>query len=79
MCLIMTCVAHSPLLAPSLSSLKKGLSNWHDLIMFYNKSFQKLVKRFFLFCWVCSFMNNPRLEGPQLMGFVRYDAGGYCN
>ncbi|XP_044491719.1 leucine-rich repeat protein 1-like isoform X5 [Mangifera indica] len=23
-----------------------------------------------------SFMNNPRLEGPELMGFVRYDAGG---
>ncbi|KAL3500973.1 hypothetical protein ACH5RR_035422 [Cinchona calisaya] len=22
-----------------------------------------------------SFMNNPRLEGPELMGFVRYDAG----
>ncbi|XAR64352.1 Non-specific serine/threonine protein kinase [Bertholletia excelsa] len=25
-----------------------------------------------------SFMNNPKLEGPELMGFVRYDAGG-CN
>ncbi|PSS28617.1 Somatic embryogenesis receptor kinase [Actinidia chinensis var. chinensis] len=25
-----------------------------------------------------SFTNNPRLEGPELMGFVRYDAGG-CN
>ncbi|KAL7171836.1 hypothetical protein ACSBR2_036486 [Camellia fascicularis] len=25
-----------------------------------------------------SFMNNPRLEGPELMGFVRYDVGG-CN
>ncbi|KAJ8547749.1 hypothetical protein K7X08_011335 [Anisodus acutangulus] len=25
-----------------------------------------------------SFKNNPRLEGPELMGFVRYDAGG-CN
>lgn len=22
-----------------------------------------------------SFMNNPRLEGPELMGFVRYDVG----
>ncbi|CAN0926550.1 Leucine-rich repeat protein 1 [Linum grandiflorum] len=34
-------------------------------------SFSKLTEE--------SFMNNPRLEGPQLMGFVRYDAGGYCN
>ncbi|KAA8517321.1 hypothetical protein F0562_017614 [Nyssa sinensis] len=25
-----------------------------------------------------SFVNNPRLEGPELMGFVRYDVGG-CN
>lgn len=25
-----------------------------------------------------SFANNPRLEGPELMGFVRYDAGS-CN
>lgn len=25
-----------------------------------------------------SFTNNPRLEGPELMGFVRYDLGG-CN
>ncbi|XP_059316508.1 leucine-rich repeat protein 1-like [Lycium ferocissimum] len=25
-----------------------------------------------------SFKNNPRLEGPELMGFVRYDTGG-CN
>ncbi|KAF7124464.1 hypothetical protein RHSIM_Rhsim12G0020800 [Rhododendron simsii] len=25
-----------------------------------------------------SFVNNPKLEGPELMGFVRYDAGG-CN
>ncbi|XP_019267080.1 PREDICTED: somatic embryogenesis receptor kinase 1-like isoform X2 [Nicotiana attenuata] len=25
-----------------------------------------------------SFKNNQRLEGPELMGFVRYDAGG-CN
>ncbi|KAG9136817.1 hypothetical protein Leryth_004566 [Lithospermum erythrorhizon] len=25
-----------------------------------------------------SFLNNPRLEGPELMGFVRYDIGG-CN
>lgn len=25
-----------------------------------------------------SFMNNPRLEGPELMGFVRYDVGGDC-
>ncbi|KAJ4847007.1 hypothetical protein Tsubulata_022766 [Turnera subulata] len=25
-----------------------------------------------------SFMNNPRLEGPELMGFVRYDAAGSC-
>lgn len=25
-----------------------------------------------------SFANNPRLEGPQLMGFVRYDIGS-CN
>ncbi|WCJ26782.1 somatic embryogenesis receptor-like kinase 1 [Euphorbia peplus] len=25
-----------------------------------------------------SFKNNPRLEGPELMGFVRYDAGGNC-
>lgn len=25
-----------------------------------------------------SFMNNPRLEGPELMGFVRYDVGGSC-
>ncbi|KAI8020768.1 Leucine-rich repeat protein 1 [Camellia lanceoleosa] len=23
-----------------------------------------------------SFINNPRLEGPELMGFVRYNAGG---
>ncbi|WRX16190.1 hypothetical protein QQP08_008677 [Theobroma cacao] len=23
-----------------------------------------------------SFMNNSRLEGPELMGFVRYDTGG---
>ncbi|KAK2993597.1 hypothetical protein RJ640_030904 [Escallonia rubra] len=23
-----------------------------------------------------SFVNNPRLEGPELMGFVRYDIGG---
>ncbi|CAN0929173.1 Leucine-rich repeat protein 1 [Linum grandiflorum] len=34
-------------------------------------SFSKLTEE--------SFMNNPRLEGPELMGFVRYDAGGYCN
>ncbi|PON91830.1 Somatic embryogenesis receptor-like kinase [Trema orientale] len=26
-----------------------------------------------------SFKNNPRLEGPELMGFVRYDIGGSCN
>ncbi|KAG2706509.1 hypothetical protein I3843_05G094800 [Carya illinoinensis] len=25
-----------------------------------------------------SFKNNPRLEGPELMGFVRYDVGGSC-
>lgn len=25
-----------------------------------------------------SFMNNLRLEGPELMGFVRYDIGGDC-
>ncbi|KAF5746395.1 somatic embryogenesis receptor kinase 1-like [Tripterygium wilfordii] len=25
-----------------------------------------------------SFSNNPRLEGPELMGFVRYDVGGNC-
>ncbi|CAI0381391.1 unnamed protein product [Linum tenue] len=25
-----------------------------------------------------SYMNNSRLEGPELMGFVRYDAGGSC-
>ncbi|CAL5338093.1 unnamed protein product [Camellia sinensis] len=25
-----------------------------------------------------SFINNPRLEGPELMGFVRYNTGG-CN
>lgn len=25
-----------------------------------------------------SFVNNPRLEGPELMGFVRYDSGS-CN
>ncbi|KAL9266526.1 Leucine-rich repeat protein 1-like protein [Drosera capensis] len=25
-----------------------------------------------------SFLNNPRLEGPELMGFVRYDTGN-CN
>ncbi|KAF3432335.1 hypothetical protein FNV43_RR27075 [Rhamnella rubrinervis] len=24
------------------------------------------------------FKNNPRLEGPELMGFVRYDTGGSC-
>ncbi|GAB4828541.1 Leucine-rich repeat protein 1 [Ancistrocladus abbreviatus] len=26
-----------------------------------------------------SFLNNPRLEGPELIGFVRYDAGRECN
>ncbi|KAK4265090.1 hypothetical protein QN277_026188 [Acacia crassicarpa] len=26
-----------------------------------------------------SFKNNPRLEGPELMGFVRYDITGSCN
>ncbi|KAK9277047.1 hypothetical protein L1049_006586 [Liquidambar formosana] len=26
-----------------------------------------------------SFKNNPRLEGPELIGFVRYDVGGGCN
>ncbi|KAL6190647.1 hypothetical protein ACLB2K_037041 [Fragaria x ananassa] len=25
-----------------------------------------------------SFKNNPRLEGPELMGFVRYDTTGNC-
>ncbi|XP_038694515.1 leucine-rich repeat protein 1-like [Tripterygium wilfordii] len=25
-----------------------------------------------------SFSNNPRLEGPELMGFVRYEGGGNC-
>ncbi|KAF7839012.1 leucine-rich repeat protein 1-like [Senna tora] len=25
-----------------------------------------------------SFKNNPRVEGPELMGFVRYDIGGTC-
>uniref|UniRef100_A0A2P2QLJ3 Uncharacterized protein MANES_09G185600 n=1 Tax=Rhizophora mucronata TaxID=61149 RepID=A0A2P2QLJ3_RHIMU len=25
-----------------------------------------------------SFVNNPRLEGPELMGFVRYDLRGSC-
>lgn len=25
-----------------------------------------------------SFRNNPRLKGPELMGFVRYDTGGSC-
>ncbi|KAK1552564.1 hypothetical protein Q3G72_019232 [Acer saccharum] len=25
-----------------------------------------------------SFMNNPRLEGPELMGFVRYNVGADC-
>ncbi|XP_027348961.1 leucine-rich repeat protein 1-like [Abrus precatorius] len=25
-----------------------------------------------------SFKNNPRLKGPELMGFVRYDIGGSC-
>ncbi|KAL2329428.1 hypothetical protein Fmac_017009 [Flemingia macrophylla] len=25
-----------------------------------------------------SFKNNPRLKGPELMGFVRYDTGGSC-
>ncbi|XP_061367647.1 leucine-rich repeat protein 1-like [Gastrolobium bilobum] len=25
-----------------------------------------------------SFRNNPRLTGPELMGFVRYDIGGSC-
>ncbi|CAB4264084.1 hypothetical protein PRUPE_1G219900 [Prunus persica] len=25
-----------------------------------------------------SFKNNPRLEGPELMGFVRYDTRGSC-
>lgn len=25
-----------------------------------------------------SFKNNPRLTGPELMGFVRYDVGGNC-
>ncbi|CAK9144369.1 unnamed protein product [Ilex paraguariensis] len=33
-------------------------------------SFSKLTEK--------SFMNNPRLEGPELMGFVRYDVGD-CN
>ncbi|KAF4404734.1 hypothetical protein G4B88_006120 [Cannabis sativa] len=26
-----------------------------------------------------NFKNNPRLEGPELMGFVRYDIGESCN
>ncbi|GAB4839723.1 Leucine-rich repeat protein 1 [Ancistrocladus abbreviatus] len=26
-----------------------------------------------------SFTNNPRLEGPELIGFVRYDTGTECN
>lgn len=26
-----------------------------------------------------SFVNNPRLEGPELLGFVRYDSGRECN
>ncbi|OWM76246.1 leucine-rich repeat protein 1-like [Punica granatum] len=26
-----------------------------------------------------SYANNPRLEGPELMGFVRYDSGGSCS
>ncbi|KAK3443395.1 hypothetical protein EUGRSUZ_B03541 [Eucalyptus grandis] len=26
-----------------------------------------------------SYANNPSLEGPELVGFVRYDAGGSCN
>ncbi|XP_074310053.1 leucine-rich repeat protein 1-like [Silene latifolia] len=26
-----------------------------------------------------SFVNNPRLEGPELIGFVRYDSGRECN
>ncbi|KAJ7957504.1 Leucine-rich repeat receptor-like protein kinase family [Quillaja saponaria] len=25
-----------------------------------------------------SFMNNPRVDGPELMGFVRYDTRGRC-
>ncbi|XP_050223590.1 leucine-rich repeat protein 1-like [Mercurialis annua] len=25
-----------------------------------------------------SFVNNSRLQGPELLGFVRYDAGGSC-
>ncbi|KAK4841476.1 hypothetical protein QYF36_005062 [Acer negundo] len=25
-----------------------------------------------------SFVNNPRLEGPELVGFVRYNVGGDC-
>ncbi|KAK4740738.1 hypothetical protein SAY87_024326 [Trapa incisa] len=26
-----------------------------------------------------SYANNPRLEGPELMGFVSYDSSGSCN
>lgn len=26
-----------------------------------------------------SFANNPRLEGPELLGFVRYDSERHCN
>lgn len=30
-------------------------------------------------CFGCSYAKNPRLAGPELVGFVRYDAGGSCN
>ncbi|CAO2829798.1 unnamed protein product [Amaranthus hypochondriacus] len=34
-------------------------------------SFSKLTEE--------SFVNNPRLEGPELVGFVRYNSGRECN
>ncbi|GFY88096.1 leucine-rich repeat (LRR) family protein [Actinidia rufa] len=56
-----------------------GLKSLVSLDFFHNNltgpipsSLSKLSNLRFLFT------NNPRLEGPELMGFVRYDAGG-CN
>lgn len=81
MCQIMTSAAQFRPQVLSPSSQRKGsLTTGRFGTLFYYEQTKyiyiyilDLMGYFSLF--VCSFVHNPRLEGPELMGFVRYDIG----
>lgn len=70
-CQTMISVVPFPHMAPSPSSLNKGNINCVCVCV-------KVITIMFV-KMIFSFRNNPRVTGPELMGFVRYDdIGGRC-